>query len=288
MSVRLMGLIWPQLVEPVGRKMVLLAFADAANDDGLTWIAIESQRGSLDLRQKCSLDARSVRRHVSSLEKDGWIERHETAGKGCIWRVHATPDRMSGVKEPTPDKIAQNVSIVSGEPFLNRQETKKTGERLKPVVDKCPVIGRALPPGVSLGQWEAFLDMRASIAKAVKPYVANIVLAKLEAIGKAGWHAGDVLDRSTVNVWPDVFEPEAGRVTGVRRVVAGCAADPVGMSDDDRAELSRIAAIEDTGRMLEARREFMARVERRNAPVSLGQLIGELPLRPPVRGSRRK
>jgi len=286
MSVGLMGRIWPQTIEPSGRKMVLLAFADAANDDGLTWIALESQRGRLDMRTKCSMSKRALRDHVAALEAEGYIERHETIGKGCIWRVHATPANSAGVMGSTPANSASPPADSAGYPFTNHQEKKKTGERLSPVVDKCPLIGRALPAGVSLEQWEAFLDMRASIAKPVRAYVATKVLAKLDEIGAAGWHAGDVLDRSTVNTWPDVFEPEAGRVTGVRRIVANHVADPVGMSDDDRREMARIAAIPDVGAMLAARRDFMASVERRNAPASIGKLIGELTLRPPVGGKR--
>lgn len=280
-----MGLIWPQLIQPSGRKMVLLAFADAANDDGLTWIALESERGKLDMRQKCSMSIRALRDHVAALEADGYIERHETIGKGCIWRVHATPANSAGVQGATPANSAGPPANSAGEPLSNHQEKEKT-ERISPVVDKCPLIGRPLPAGVRLDQWEAFLDMRASIAKPVRPYVATKVLGKLDDVGKAGWHAGDVLDRSTVNAWADVYEPEDGRVTGVRRVVAGQVAEPVGMSDDDRRELQRIAAIDDVGAMLAERREFMAKVERRNAPTAIGALIGQLPLRPPAKGGR--
>ncbi len=282
-----MSIIWPQDVRPSGKKLVLLAFADAANDDGLTWIAMESQRGSIDIAQKASMDVRSVRRHVADLEAEGWLERWETVGKGCVWRVSATPDNLSGVKEGTPDNLSICPDNLSGEPFLNRQEKEKTGERVKPVEGRCPITGQPLVPGVSLEQWEAFLDMRASVGKPVQPYVAAKLLSALARFAKGGWHAGDILDRSTVNVWADVYEPEAGRVTGVRRVVAGQVAEPVGMSDDDRRELVRIGNIEDTGEMLRARREFMAQLERRNAPAPLRELVGELPLRPPVRGERK-
>lgn len=281
-----MGQIWPQWITPQGKKLVLLAFADAANDDGLCWIAVESERGKLDLRTKASASARAVQAHIAALEREGFIERHETIGKGCIWRVHATPANSAGVNGATPANLAPPPANSAGEPSINRQGKEKTAERISPPVDKCPIIGRALPLGVSLNQWEAFLDMRASIAKPVRAYVATVVLRRLDEVGKAGWHAGDVLERSTVNAWADVYEPEAGRVTGVRRVVAGQVAEPVGMSDDDRRELARIAEIDNLGDSLQARRDFMAKVERRNAPVSLGRLIGELPLRPPVRGRR--
>lgn len=281
MSVRLMGQIWDLDIRPQGKKLVLLAFADAANDDGLTWIAIESQRGKRSICTKSSATVRSVQAHVSQLEADGYLERNETVGRGCLWRVNATPAKLAGVHGATPAIFAPPPAEFAGEPSINRHEQETAGERVTVEGGQCPISQRPLPAGVSLEQWEAFLDMRTSIAKPVLTYAAAILLAKLQEIADAGWHAGDALDRSTVNAWADVYEPEAGRVTRVRCVVAGQAADPVGMSDADKAELIRIAAIEDMGEKLAARREFMAEVERRNAPEPLGMLAGMLPLRLP-------
>ncbi|QQV77304.1 hypothetical protein H5J25_00170 [Sphingomonas aliaeris] len=36
----------------------------------------------------------------------------------------------------------------------------------------------------------------------------------MAGFAKLGWHAGEILDRSTVNPWPDVYVPADGRVTG--------------------------------------------------------------------------
>jgi hypothetical protein len=285
MSVTMMGRIWPQVIEPFGRKFVLLAFADAANDDGVTWIALESERGKLDLRTKCSMSLRALQGHIQALEGDGYLERYETAGKGCLWRVHPTPAKSAGVQASTPAEFAPPPAEFAGEPSSNRQGKENTGEPLS-ISGKCPLTTRALPAGVTLDQWEAFLDMRASIAKPVKRYVASIILANLDKIGKAGWHAGDVLDRSTVHAWPDVYAPEEGRVTGVRRVVANRIAEPVGMSEEDMAEIRRIAAIEDFAVQRRERAAFQARVEARNAPSPLGEIAGQLPLRPRSRTDR--
>ncbi|QQV77303.1 hypothetical protein H5J25_00165 [Sphingomonas aliaeris] len=86
--------------------MVLLAFADAANDDGLTWIALKSERGKLDMQTKRSISRRLLSAHVASFQADGYAERHETVGKGGIWRVHATPANFARVSPATPAEIA--------------------------------------------------------------------------------------------------------------------------------------------------------------------------------------
>ena len=295
-SLDLFNAVFRQWITPQGKKLTLLAFADAANPDGLCWMALQSERGKLDIRTKASCSLRSLQGHISTLVDEGYLERWDTPGKGTVWRVHATPVHKSvdggpatpadiaGVQGMTPAGFAGPPAGFAGEP-LSKHHEKEKAERLSPTVDKCPLTGRPLPTGVSLAQWEAFMDMRVGLSKPLRAYQANVLLAKLDAAAKAGWHPGDVVDRSTVNAWPDVYEPDGGRVTGVRRVVAGQVAEPVGMSEQDRVELARIAAIDDTGRMLAERREFMTRMDRRNAPVSFGTLLSELPLRPPVKGS---
>lgn len=297
MSLDLFNAVFRQWITPQGKKLVLLAFADAANPDGLCWMALQSERGKLDIRTKASCSLRALQGHVATLIDEGYLERWDTPGKGAVWRVHSTPANgvdngihtpasSAGVKGATPANPAGPPASSAGEPLSNHDEKEKA-ERLSPTVDKCPLTGRPLPTGVGLSQWEAFLDMRVSIAKEVKPYVGKVILDKLDQVAKAGWHPGDVLDRSTVNAWPDVYEPEAGRVTGVRRVVAGQVADPVGMSEEDKRELVRIAALRDFAAQREARAEFQAKVERRNKPMALGDLVGMLPLRPPAKSGRQ-
>lgn len=276
------------------KKWVLMAFADAANDDGVTWIAIQSQKGKRDIMKKTSMSLRAIQKYVRELEREGHLERQETIGKGCLWIVRAVPAGLAGiwasssVSTPAPRAGVTPANQVStpapraGEPLLNPHLEKESARNIKFEGEKCPIANRALPAGLTLEQWEAFLDMRFALGKAVKPYVAHLLLQKLDALaGK--WVAGDLVNRSTVHGWPDIYEPEEGRVTGVRRVVSGKIADPVGgWSDDDRAEHRRIADIWDMGEKLAALREFHDRMDRRNTPTTIGRLAGELNLGPPM------
>lgn len=287
MSVRLMSQIWESEVGPPLKRLVLLAFADAANDDGVTWIAIQSKRGARDMLKKTRLSLRGLQGFIRDLEADGHLERIENPGKGCLWIVRPTPAGLAGVWASTPAGRAGGPAPHATKPLSNHQENE-IADRLSPPVDKCPLSGSVLPPGLSLGQWEAFLDMRFSIGKQLKGYVAGVLLAKLTEWGTK-WVAGDIVDRSTVNAWADLYEPEEGRVTGVRRVVAGNIAEPVGgLSEEEKAELRRIAHIDDVGEMLQARRDFFERQERRNTPTKMSKLVGELALCPPRGRPRRK
>ena len=264
MSILLVGQIFELRIEPAGKKLVYLAFADAANADGYTWMALESQRGKLDIRTKTSMSLRAVRTHVGALEKEGRLERVKNLGKGCMWRVVIARTEAAGQQETRPADIVESPAEFASKPLSNRQDKKNTRGGVQPLIECCPVTGRPLPSYVSGAQWTAFLDMRLSQGKKVGAYVAQYMLRKLAEIAKAGWHPGDVLDRSTVNAWADVYEPDVGRVTGVRQLVSGKVGEPVGMSDEDKAELVRIAAIESIPEMLAARRAFMASVEKRN------------------------
>lgn len=70
MSLQLMTEAW-LLDIPQGQKMVLLALADRANDDGECW------PGQASLSAKCSMSERAIRDNLIRLEEAGLIEIEE-------------------------------------------------------------------------------------------------------------------------------------------------------------------------------------------------------------------
>lgn len=286
MSNKLVSAVFDLDMRPAGKKLVLLAFADQANDDGIAWIAVQSDKGKRDMRRKTSMVLRAVQGHIRALEKEGHLERIEKPGQGCMWIIRPTPAGFAGVWASTPAENDATPANSAGIPIIPQKE--EIGGRLGPPVDKCPVCGVVLPPGLTIEQWEAFLDMRFSLGKPVKMYAAGLLLAKLREMS-AQWVAGDIVDRSTVNGWPDLYPPQEGRVTGIRRVVSGVVAEPVGgLSEEDKAELARIAEIDDVCSKLEARKAFFERQDRRNTPTTIGRLVGELNLGPPQARQKKR
>ena len=73
MSIRLMSRAWDMNM-PTSQKMVLLALADRANDDGECW------PGQAELATKCSMSPRNVIRMIEWLEARGALryERRQT------------------------------------------------------------------------------------------------------------------------------------------------------------------------------------------------------------------
>lgn len=95
MSITLMSEVWP-LEMPPSDKLVLLALADAANDEeGHTWIPVVSKvrlnragRPKLNLCVKTSLAKRTVQMAIARLVAAGHITREENPGVGVNYWVH--------------------------------------------------------------------------------------------------------------------------------------------------------------------------------------------------------
>ena len=91
-----MAKVW-EIALPDSEKLILLALADAANDDGQCWPSIAS------LARKCSKDARTVERVLKRLREGGYVERIERPGTSNIWRVTPRQDAAPGILPPRHD-----------------------------------------------------------------------------------------------------------------------------------------------------------------------------------------
>lgn len=280
MSIELMTQVWRLQLSPKSDKMVLLALADAANDDGVTWMAVRSRKaGKLDLMRKCSMGDRAVQGAIKRLVDQGYLTRHENPGRGVIYVVSATPAISAGVQLHllgTPAFSAVPPANSAGKPSINPHLEKK-GQASGEPVDNCPLSGRVLPAGLLAWQWDAYLQMRAAISKPVQASAATILLSKLDEIGRNQWHVGDVVEKALVNGWTDFQEPSPGRVTGIRRMVAGQPVKPTGATDQDVTRLAEIDSLDNLNTRLEARAEFFAAAERRNKASTMAEIMATLP-----------
>lgn len=142
---------------PASQKIVLLALADCANDEGKCW------PGMASLSAKCSKSERTIQTMLGELERAGHIERQQVAGKGCFYTVHprkiCTPAKSAppqNLREPpqnlhpTPAKSAPKPSKNHKEPSYHSSsgDDDADDDGLKPehVVEKwnavAPRIGK--------------------------------------------------------------------------------------------------------------------------------------------------
>ncbi len=127
MSVRVMTAVWDIPMEPM-EKLVLLAMADCANDEGICWPSIAT------IARKSGTSERTVQRSIQSMKERRLIEREEVIGKGCRYRL--TPDTVTPQTDSHPrHTVAKPVTdshptpdTVTPKPSRNHQEPSEDGE----------------------------------------------------------------------------------------------------------------------------------------------------------------
>ena len=116
--------------QPSGRKMVLLALCDNANDQGECYPSVQM------IAQKCSMTERSVFNHIADLEAIGAIKRNARPGRSTIYQLDpckfCTPENASPLKQihTTPETVSP--------PPLKQIHT--TPETVSPITIKEPSI----------------------------------------------------------------------------------------------------------------------------------------------------
>jgi hypothetical protein len=127
-SVRVMSLVWA-INLPDSEKIVLLALADCANDEGHCWPGMKS------LTKKCSKSERTIQGAVQSLVDKGHLTRREVFGKGCNYTVHPRSDCTPAETAP-PQPATQTPAAAAGKPSKNHHssEAKASSRRAKPKI----------------------------------------------------------------------------------------------------------------------------------------------------------
>lgn len=95
MSVRAMASVW-ELDLPDSDKIVLLALADCANDEGHCWPSVAS------LVRKCSKSERTIQASIKRLVDEGHLTRREVLGKGCNYSVHPNHRKIETPADNAP------------------------------------------------------------------------------------------------------------------------------------------------------------------------------------------
>lgn len=97
MSVRAIAIVFKQSKSKLAARLVLIALADAAHDDGVTWMT------QVDLARKCLLSEREVNRSIKDLQALGEIEmRKAQRGRNriCVYRLMFT-----GIPDPCVEDL---------------------------------------------------------------------------------------------------------------------------------------------------------------------------------------
>lgn len=196
MSIALMTAIWEMDFTPVD-KLVLLALADWANEDGKCWPSIAK------IAAKTGCGERTVQRALREAETRGILARHENKGKGCVYTINPRHCVTPATKSPpsdrrqTPATVAPNTS---GTTIVEEAKASPT-KRAKPKKSD-PFV---LPDWIPTDAWTRFVAMRKSIGKPMSNDAMGLAVTKLNELAEDGHPPGAVLDQSTFSSWRGLF-----------------------------------------------------------------------------------
>lgn len=228
MSIRLMTEAWKSDM-PSGRKMVLLALCDNANDQGECYPSISM------LAEKCSMSERSVFNHIADLEKVGAIARQSRTGRSTVYTIDpckfCTPANSAPLQllqgtpansaptplqplHPTPATVAP---ITINEPSIEPSDNHKTRKSRRLVTTDF-----VLPDWIPADAWAAFMETRKTKKAKSTAYALGLIVKSLEAFKADGHDPLAILNASIKAGWSDVYPPKvpAAAMTPARRTPA--------------------------------------------------------------------
>jgi len=183
-SVKVMNWVWEESQAKGNDRLVLLAIADCADDNGMN--AFPSKQ---KLADKTLLDASTIRRVVKRLEESGYlsVDRSTVRGRANVYTVHLTP---SGQPVDNPVDSPAEVGAARRGGDLPPRQTARLGEAERPSKGGTapPLPSGTIPEpssGTSPGDHvDADHDTGDSYENAASPersvdLVANAVLSRL-------------------------------------------------------------------------------------------------------------
>lgn len=124
MSIKVMSSIFESDLPP-GKRLVMLALADHANDEGVCYPSISR------LCLRTGMKERTVQTHIRELEADGYLSRDMNKGRSGSNLYHLTPAKSAPPQElrpaenntPPPQKTARTPAKSAPKPSRTIKET---------------------------------------------------------------------------------------------------------------------------------------------------------------------
>ncbi len=214
MSVEAMTWAMRLPLKPASTKFVLVALCDNVGTGALVWPSVS------ELVEKTSLDRKTVIAAIDKLEALGLLadtgERRGRTGQVKVYAVaiESIPnaerfqDRNSSDIPPKESRFSsQRVPFFRGkapengtrnhkEPSRNHQRNQKTRDTV------------ALPDWMPMEAWNGWVEMRNKGKAKPTPRALDLAIKKLAKFRDAGHDPAEILDKSTMSGWTDLYEPK--------------------------------------------------------------------------------
>jgi hypothetical protein len=147
MSVKLMSLVWDTEIGPLAKRMVMLAIADAASDEGCCWPAMST------IARKSGVAVSTAREAVANLESDGYLSREIrpiSGDRNESNRYWIDVAKLRGAAriwgEVPPERGESPTGEGRGNRNLNRkEEPKSANDAVAPSPEQPPALFEASP-----------------------------------------------------------------------------------------------------------------------------------------------
>lgn len=148
-----MTAVWESDVQPAGKRLVLLALADSANDEGVCWPHMAT------IARKAGIGLSSARKACAALEEEGLLEREyrkttTAAGtetnKSSIYTIDAEKlaarAQTPAQNERPPARIERTPPLnSSGPPAQIERHNRKGNPQVEPSLNQSAATGDAAP-----------------------------------------------------------------------------------------------------------------------------------------------
>lgn len=195
-----MAAVW-EMNLPAKDKLILLAIADCANDEGLAWPSVAT------IARKCGCDQRTVQRNIRNLEKLGIFDREEVAGKGCKYRFK-TPDNLSPQTNRPQTKTTQTPDNLPPKPSKNHTSSDATHLQKEARAKTAIPETFSCPDGVDPIDWDGLKANRRSKRAPFTEAAHRGIIKKLESFARDGWPPGPIVAHAAERGWVTVFETD--------------------------------------------------------------------------------
>lgn len=199
MSIRIMSLVWDISLGD-SDKIVLLALADNANDEGACWPSIAT------LARKCSKDERTVQRVIARLIEAKHISRVERSGTSNMWRVHprhnatpvTVPPRHRATLPPVTVPPKPSVTVIP------KKAKASLGKRDNPKAAVFPMI-----EGCDPQVWADFLTNRKRKRLPNTASAHKKLRDDLARLADDEWPPSRLIQYAAAKGWGGIYDPRS-------------------------------------------------------------------------------
>lgn len=184
------------------QKLVLLALADNANDEGHCWPSLET------LAKKSCVSRRWATNCIKSLQTQGHLTPKKREGRSTYYHLHPrtqfTPELSSPLNSAV---VTPEVSSPPPPKSVPKPPKSVHPEPLEPSIRtiKEPLL---IPAFISADDFFDFVAMRKDMKKPMNENAQRLAIRKLERWYHDGHDPNEILQNSTMNSYQGLFEPK--------------------------------------------------------------------------------